>query len=225
MTAYLLLASVLCLLSTFCLGTTSTAFRRIRRHSPISQALDISRLFFYFKIQKIFFHKREFDILFFATSFAKYVFYFLGISTAVIAFVIEDSVLVIFFIKLLVLLLLSIFVGGLAPQLVARDNPEKTIKILAPIVSFLLTLSLPFSYIFLRLSPLVMKGSVIEHDRASQIKDKIIELIEETNSHGSLDTHHKKLIESVITFKDRIVREVMIPRINVFSFDISTILA
>ena len=217
---YFIFIALFFLVAAFCLSSVSTAFRRIRRHQPKSQALDISKFFFYFKIQKFIFLKSDFDLLFFATSFAKYIFYFLSVTATVLFCVFTISSLITTILQLLVFLFLSIFMISLAPQLVTRNNPEKTIKILAPLVSFFLVLCLPLSYFFLRLSPLMIRDS--DYDSKEHIKDKVIELIEETNTLEKLDAHHKELIESVITLKDRIVREVMIPRINVFSFDSST---
>lgn len=50
-----------------------------------------------------------------------------------------------------------------------------------------------------------------------QVKQEIFEIIQEADIDDRLDTSDKKLIESVVTFRDRIAREVMVPRVDVFS--------
>ena len=44
-----------------------------------------------------------------------------------------------------------------------------------------------------------------------------MEIIQEADTGEALDAVDKKLIESVVTFRDRIAREVMVPRVDVFS--------
>jgi putative hemolysin len=210
----ILTISLFCLLATFCLGTTSSSFRQIRRHQPKAQALDISRLFFYFRVQQFLFRKGEFDLLFFYIGFAKYIFYFFYVAAAIMFCFLNYSAF--FIAEVLLFVLLGVFFSSLLPHTISRNNPEKVVKILAPIVSIFLVMSLPLSYIFLRCVPLTTRQTVADREH---ITDKIIELFEETSA---LDSHHKKLIESTFTLKDRIAREIMKPRINVFSLDIFT---
>ena len=50
-----------------------------------------------------------------------------------------------------------------------------------------------------------------------KIRDKVFELLQETELGAYLDANEQKLILSVVSFKERIAREVMVPRINLFS--------
>lgn len=56
----------------------------------------------------------------------------------------------------------------------------------------------------------------------SQIREKVLELLQESERKLPLDSHYKKLISSVLSFKDRLAREVMVPRIDVYSLSSDT---
>lgn len=55
-----------------------------------------------------------------------------------------------------------------------------------------------------------------------ELKHEIFQILQDAKLSPTLTLHDKKLIESVIYFQNRIAREVMVPRINIFSLDDST---
>ncbi len=57
-----------------------------------------------------------------------------------------------------------------------------------------------------------------------KIRDKVFELLQETELGAYLDANEQQLILSVVSFKERIAREVMVPRINLFSLPHDTFL-
>jgi CBS domain containing-hemolysin-like protein len=55
-----------------------------------------------------------------------------------------------------------------------------------------------------------------------RLKDKIHELLQETELGAYLDANEQKFIGSIVSFKERIVREVMVPRVNLVSLPSTT---
>jgi len=55
-----------------------------------------------------------------------------------------------------------------------------------------------------------------------KIRDKVYELLQETELGAYLDSTEQKFILSIVSFKERIAREVMVPRINIFSLSEDT---
>ena len=221
---------IICLLISICLASVSSSFRRIRKHQSKSQVEEIGRLFFFSKIQRFFLKKAELDTLLYATICTENIFRFLFVSTGIVCIFIwqisphisSETIYSINWILSLVFfiffILTIIFFGDFFPRIFSNRNPHLTIKILAPIVSILLTICLPLTYLFLKYSDYVLHGiSTKSQHKTNLIKEKIIELIQEFDTQEQLDINQKKLIESVLTFKDRIVRETMIPRIDVFT--------
>lgn len=84
--------------------------------------------------------------------------------------------------------------------------------------SFFFYLSLPFSLFFLKLAEKAAKAQEEkeEEDSLEALTDAVLEILQRANVKGKLTSIDKKLIESVIKFKERIVKEVMVPRVDLF---------
>ena len=98
----------------------------------------------------------------------------------------------------------------------ASHYPEKALRVTFAIGNFFYMLYSPITL------PLLKIQKVITGKRKKQnplpaggIKDKIFELVSETEVGQTLEAMDKKLLISVANFRDRIAREVMVPRINV----------
>lgn len=59
-------------------------------------------------------------------------------------------------------------------------------------------------------------------DPVEEMKETIVQILHEADVQGRLNPADKKLIESVVKFKDRIVREVMVPRVDLFMLPADT---
>ena len=64
------------------------------------------------------------------------------------------------------------------------------------------------------------KASTPEHRKL--LKDQIYDLIQETLPDKNFEPNDRMLFESILTFKQRIVREVMIPRMDIFALPATT---
>ena len=94
---------------------------------------------------------------------------------------------------------------------------------------FLRLASLLTALFFLLLSPLTflvlaVQRNISQHQKlrnqrqtSPHLKDKILEFIQESRSNALLDVLDRRLILSVALFRDRIAREIMVPRIDVFA--------
>ena len=77
----------------------------------------------------------------------------------------------------------------------------------------------PITFLFLKVFHQLPRTVYFDptHEPTQQAKQELIEMIEESNFNTHLDPHDKQLIESVMEFKDRIAREIMVPRVDIFS--------
>ena len=231
------------LLASFSLTAINSVFRRFRRHSPKSEIRKVTRYFFYTSIHRRIVSSKQSETLFFATIWAKNIFRFLYAATAILIVIDWDYIaiihsnssnistlhigswlLVVLFV--LLFLFLTLLIGDFLPRLCANRAPRSTIRMLAPFTSTLLTLCLPVSYILLKLSPIIVKKihTLGNTDLNKSLKEKIIEIIEEVEvtNEKNLDIHDKKLIHGIVNFKERIVREIIIPRIDTFMLSATT---
>lgn len=119
------------------------------------------------------------------------------------------------------ILLFSVFLN-LFSSFLARRHPEKIVRMLSFAVSLLLLPCIPFFFLYLKGKDALASTPEEEHKTSFRLKDKLLEYLTDSDLGRYLDKTETKLIHTVVSFKDRIVREVMVPRIDVFSLPIET---
>ena len=111
------------------------------------------------------------------------------------------------------LIFLSLIIGDFVPRAFAVAHPKRALRYWAPIATLYLLITLPLT----SLSPKRFTERYVEKIQApiTEVKEKIIEMLDEAEVKSATDANEKRLVESVLTFRDRIVREVMIPRVDI----------
>lgn len=228
------------LIGLFCLVAVNTAFRHLQRKESKKQLDLAGRLFFYRYLSNLFFPKYEYEDLYFASIFAQNVTRFCYTILSILFLGQLDLILWTFnpqnqsysfslnwpfgLLALIGLFLLLFLVGDSLGRIMGNRYPERSIKIAAPIVSCFMVILFPLTFIFLKFFHILPRTVYFDptHEPTQEAKQELIEIIEESNLNTHLDPHDKKLIESVMEFKDRIAREVMVPRVDIFSLSHDT---
>lgn len=104
-------------------------------------------------------------------------------------------------------------------SLFGQLQPDVAFRYLSPLCSCFLLLCIPLTAPFFSFFNLFMPKGGKEKmiSPTFKIRDKVYELLQETELGAYLDPIEQKFILSVVSFKERIAREVMVPRINLFS--------
>ena len=115
-------------------------------------------------------------------------------------------------------LLLTLSVGlivELSANLLAKARPLTVLRTSTVIASFFLFLAFPLSFFFLKIYQLLFlkKRDASKND---SVKEKILEIVHESELALFLEPLDRRMITSVASFRERIVREIMVPRIDVF---------
>ncbi len=120
-------------------------------------------------------------------------------------------------------ILLLFFLLELFLFLLVEKSPKKGIQFLSLPASFLILPYLPIALVYFTCKKLLLS------DKPSdplvlpfKPQEKFLDYLSESELDPYLDKTEKKLIHTVICFKDRIVREIMVPRINIFSLSADT---
>jgi putative hemolysin len=214
------------------LTAVSTALQRKGRLQAEETLKRENSPFFFRHFLNFFFGKQKWEGLLFSLSFTKHLlriayvltgfFYLIEQEPFHNAFVVSPSgyaldgaltsaiVLIIIVFSLLIDFLFSLY---------GQLNPPSAFRYLSPLCSCFLLLSLPLTAPFFRLMKcfLPQKGKEKTISPTFKIRDKVHELLQETELGAYLDPIEQKFILSVVSFKERIAREVMVPRINLFS--------
>ena len=222
---------VLLIAGLFALAATNQALRRIHRIEIAKIPSLLDYLFYYRLVHKSIFSGREFESVYFLVvctqSIARFLYAFFVIllfqSFEIFPFNRESlhSATVIFstIFEYIVVILLYLFIGEITPKSFGVHKPEKAIQSLSHITSCFMLLFIPLSYPMLALYRLFSSAAMTEdlNEPQMQVKQELIEMIQDAETGVSLDQTDKELIESVVTFRNRIAREIMVPRVDIFS--------
>lgn len=186
------------------------------------------KFFFYFLVKKIF-HKDGWNSIRILNSSTKLIctllysvsffLYFLihpsfkgALETGSSTFSADAVLLLSIFAIIVTVSLFFDFLGTLA----GRSFPKTSLKIIYPIASIYLIIFCPISFIILKVyRAIFLHETEFDSEYPYKIKDKILELVMESELHHQLSVQDKKLMISVASFKDRIAREIMVPRIDI----------
>ncbi len=182
-------------------------------------------LFFFLPILRRFFPQQEWESLYFSLSLSKLI---VQLSFAVTAFF--------YFISIHLPLEISnwsyLLTGGgciiaislvcdFLVRLFANVRSRFALRLAAPFASFVLLLLFPFVGMLLRLTHGLIRKMDTEEGILEPSTDrmKLREMIVESELHGHLDASDQKLISSLITFKQRVAKEIMVPRVNLYALE------
>lgn len=233
---FLFFCTLFFLFGSFILTAIISAFRSMHKKDAQKQINALSNFFFYKSFHRLLLPKNEYEGLFFTTICAQNLARF-GYAACGVIFLsqtelfnppegIQASYLNIFWmiLSILALILVSFVVGDYLARVFGTRLPEKALQIGFPLASIFLFIAFPLAYIFLKISQSLSSDLYFDstQEPTTQAKQEIIDIIQEAEVSPTLDTHDRKLIESVLTFKERCAREVMVPRVDVFSLSADT---
>ncbi len=122
-------------------------------------------------------------------------------------------------------ILLSYFTlvfGELVPKRIALQNAEGiSMFTVRPILAISKAAS-PFIRLLSASTNLIMRLFGAKNDITEDIlsREEIKSLVEEGQVHGVLNENEKEMINSIIEFDDKLAKEIMTPRINIYAIDI-----
>jgi len=224
------------MMGTFFLTAVSSAFRRIHKRDSKKQIKALGNLFFYRPVHLFFFPDHEYEGLFFATLCAQSITRFSYAALAVLFLANtplfhsadaghSDFSWFWLILSLLTLLLASFIIGDYLPRIFGTKMPETAIRLCAPFSSIFMFFAFPITFVFLSISHSLSRTVYFDYlqEPYAQAKQEIIDIIQKAQLTPELDHNDKKLIESVLKFRELIAREVMVPRVDLFclSDDIS----
>jgi len=228
---------LLFLFASLILTTCSTALLRLGKFK--SKELFRSSnapLFFFRPILKRLSHKHEWENLYFCISISKHIyelayatssFFFLISALPGLHHVLDSSPsaedwppLLAVGGSIIAIALILDFILRLLASLWSRP----LLKIAAPFASFFLLLLFPIVGLFLQLTRGLLRKVHLEEESAELLTDKskLREMIRESELQQHLDSSDQKLISSFVNFKERVAKEIMVPRVDIFSLAADT---
>jgi len=231
-----LLVPIFFLFGSIVITACSTAFLRLGKYkSKEFLKSDRGPFFFFFRILKKFFAKQEWESLYFTLSLSKHI---LQLAYAVSAFFylvanIDDLHSLLAFpspqdLSYLLavggsIIALSLIIDYLV-RLVASLWSRHVLRLAAPFASIILLLLFPIVGTLLYFTTGLLRRTPIEEESAEQLmgKSRLREMLKEPDLQQLLDATDQKLISSFVSFKERVAKEIMVPRVDLFALPAET---
>lgn len=176
----------------------------------------LNNLFFYRRIHFALF-QRDKPSLFFAIVIAAETLRFLGF--AAVFFTVLNSDLSFEFRVPLLVFSLFIFsaVGDFLPRLWTWKYPQSAIKPAALLTSIALSALLPLQWLLIKAFHLLGNRVSNSPDRGALLmKERMMDILHEGEEGSEIDLPDKEILRGVLNYQERIVKEVMVPRVQVF---------
>ena len=113
-----------------------------------------------------------------------------------------------------VMTLLVLTFGEICPKTIAKQTPDKFVLFSTPLISALVVLFKPLSFIFKQLQNILSKIFKAEEDQG-MTEEELISIIEEATEEGDFDEEESTLIKSAIEFNELEVGDIFTPRIDI----------
>ena len=222
---------ILGLVGLFALAATNQALRRIHR-TEIAKIPDLLESIWYYRlIHKQIFSGQAFDSVYFIVVCTQCILRFLY-AFSVLLFLRHLEIFpfnpqplqtlgpyLLTIAQYIFAVIIYIFIGEIIPKAFGIHKPESAIRLMSYFSSIYMILFIPLSYPLLALYRLFTRSSITDEltEPQMQVKQELIEMIQDADTGATLDPIDKELIESVVTFRSRIAREVMVPRVDIFA--------
>ncbi|MBQ8110034.1 MAG: HlyC/CorC family transporter [Clostridia bacterium] len=103
--------------------------------------------------------------------------------------------------------------GEIAPKSIAKEHPEQVALTFYPLLSFILKLLTPISFLTGCWQKLVYRIFKPSDDRGIT-EEELITIVEEAENEGEIDEHESELIRSAIEFNDLTAEDILTPRVK-----------
>lgn len=122
-----------------------------------------------------------------------------------------------------VLTLLVLLFGEIIPKTFAKLNNVKICLSYAPVIRFLMIILTPVVFVIDKISNGLLRLMRIDpNDKYSGITEsEILTYVEVGHEAGVIESEEKEIINNVFDFSDRVAKDVMIPRLNMVTADIT----
>lgn len=115
-------------------------------------------------------------------------------------------------------------ISDFSVRVIAGAWPRLALKFCAPFSSFFLLLAFPVVSLLLHMTQGVIRKVQADEEASKFLPSRaqIKELIRESELQHHLDPFDQKLINSFVNFRERVAKEIMVPRIDIFSLSADT---
>ena len=114
----------------------------------------------------------------------------------------------------LVMTILLMILCDISPKALAKETPEKTAMVAAPLLRFFVFILTPVNFLTSAWQKFLLKLFPAKADR-STTEDELLTFVGEVRQEGGINHHEEKLIRQVFEFDELTAAEICIPRMDI----------
>ena len=122
---------------------------------------------------------------------------------------------------LLVTLIILIF-GEIIPKIFAIRQSVYLSNLISIPITFLFNLFKPFFFIFYKFSDLIIKLNPFKREHVFDTEEELKMVTEIVEEEGTIQQTESDMIQSVFEFDDKLVKEILTPRVDIIALDSKT---
>jgi CBS domain containing-hemolysin-like protein len=123
----------------------------------------------------------------------------------------------------IIITVLHIVFGELAPKSLAIQQSEKVTMVITYPLQFFFYIFKPVIWVLNTIANLILKSIGIHPANATEVhsSDELKYLVQQGQESGKIDPAEYKIIKNAFDFSEQTVKQIMVPRVNVFAIDIN----
>ena len=127
------------------------------------------------------------------------------------------STLLIF--EVIIITFLVLIFGEIIPKTYAIAKSKKLANFLSKPLTVMLMIVYPIAFFFHKITDLIIKILPINKEQIFDSEEELMMLAEVGEEEGTLDHEESDMIQSVLEFKNKLVKEILTPRVDVIALD------
>jgi len=129
------------------------------------------------------------------------------------------SISTLLLIEVIVVTIFILIFGEIIPKTYAISKSEKIANLSANFLNFIVKVIYPIAFIFYKITDMVIKILPIKKEQIFDSEEELMMLAEIGEEEGTLEHEESDMIQSVLEFKNKLVKEIQTPRVDVVSLD------
>jgi len=129
------------------------------------------------------------------------------------------SISTLLFIEVIIVTTFILIFGEIIPKTYAISKSEKLANISVNFLNVVIKLLYPIAFIFYKITDMVIKILPVKKEQIFDSEEELMILAEVGEEEGTLEHEESDMIQSVLEFKNKLVKEIQTPRVDVVSLD------
>jgi len=129
------------------------------------------------------------------------------------------SISTLLLIEVIVVTIFILIFGEIIPKTYAISKSEKIANLSSNFLNFIVKVIYPIAFIFYKITDMVIKILPIKKEQIFDSEEELMMLAEIGEEEGTLEHEESDMIQSVLEFKNKLVKEIQTPRVDVVSLD------